>query len=539
GPQTTNGSLADNPANGAADVAISATGDDSDAGGKITASEYFIDTAGTNGAGTALTDNRVATVVSEDGSIPAATVAGLAEGVHHVLVHSKDSLGLWGPVLDIPLTVDLTGPGVDAAAVGPNPTNALVSDQGNTGYLKVSAQLTDRDAGGAVQSNLIDAEAFLNPTGTPAGGTGLQLIAVDGKMDSPSEAVYGLIPLSQVKSLADGTHHVYVRGEDAAGNWGTLFGINLIVDKTAPVLGALTVTPNPTNGAAVVAMSAPVTDASLIQTAEFWLGTVDPGAGHGSSLPVSVVAGKVTVNVPMAAIASGVQQFNLRVQDLAGNWSKPVSTSVTVIKPNAIFADTFESGNTSAWSASTGSVSVTAAAALQASTRGLQVSLPGTRANQPSFLTDGSPASETTYHARFAFNANTLKSGTATALTIFQAVNSANGQIFAVQYRLNAGNRQVRAVLDRSGAAALTSGWTTMTAGTHLIQVDWKSGPATGATAGSLRLGIDATTAATLTGNTSTLRVDTALLGISAGYSNNSAGTAYFDNFTSARVSLP
>ena len=38
------------------------------------------------------------------------------------------------------------------------------------------------------------------------------------------ESVYGLIPLSQVKALANGTHHVFVRGQDAAGNWGALFG---------------------------------------------------------------------------------------------------------------------------------------------------------------------------------------------------------------------------------------------------------------------------------------------------------------------------
>ncbi len=59
---------------------------------------------------------------------------------------------------------------------------------------------------------------------TPAGGTGFQLVAVDGKLDSSTETVYGLIPISQVKALANGTHHVFVRGQDTAGNWGALFG---------------------------------------------------------------------------------------------------------------------------------------------------------------------------------------------------------------------------------------------------------------------------------------------------------------------------
>ena len=80
--------------------------------------------------------------------MPAATVAALGEGTHHVLVHSKDSLGLWGPPLDIPLSVDLTGPAVDAASVGPNPSNGVLTDKSNPGYLVVSAQITDKDAGG-------------------------------------------------------------------------------------------------------------------------------------------------------------------------------------------------------------------------------------------------------------------------------------------------------------------------------------------------------------------------------------------------------
>jgi hypothetical protein len=143
GPQTTNGSLTRTPANGSTPVDISATGDDSDAGGTITAAEYFLDTVGANGTGIALALNRSASVVSEDATILATTVKALGEGLHHVLVHSKDSLGLWGPALDITLTVDLTGPNVDAASVGPNPSNGVLSDKGNPGYLVVSAQITD------------------------------------------------------------------------------------------------------------------------------------------------------------------------------------------------------------------------------------------------------------------------------------------------------------------------------------------------------------------------------------------------------------
>ncbi|MFF1819677.1 multicopper oxidase domain-containing protein [Kribbella sp. NPDC058245] len=542
GPQTTNGSIADVPANATVAVTVSATGDDSDAGGLITAAEYFLDTAGTDGTGTPLTLNRSATVVSEDVDLTPALLQTLTEGMHHVLVHSKDSLGLWGPPLDIPLPIDVTGPAVDAAAVGPNPTNGVLADKSNPGNLLVSAEITDKDAGGAAQSVLVDAEAFLDPTvPNPPGGSGLQLLPVDGKLDSTGEVFYGLIPLTQVRALADGTHHVYVRGQDAAGNWGPLFAVNLVVDKTAPVLGALTATPNPTGGAAVLTLTAPVTDASLIAKAEYWLGSTDPGVGKGISVPVSVVAGKVQVTVPLASVVPGNQVFNLRVQDLAGNWSKAVSTTVSVQRPNGIFSDGFESGGFGFWSSSTGGVANTTTAALPGplepgSVRGLQVTLPGA-----AYLTDNTPAAETSYHARFVFNRNTLTSGTnpATALSLLQARTGASAQVFALEYRFTAGSAQVRTLMDRSAAGTLTGAWVTLTPGTHTLQVDWTSGPATGTTAGSLRLLVDGVSRSLQTGNTSTLRIETAWLGVSAGMSSSSSGRAYFDTFNSTRFTMP
>jgi FtsP/CotA-like multicopper oxidase with cupredoxin domain len=542
GPQTINGSVADVPANGTVAVSVSATGDDSAAGGLITAAEYFLDTATADGTGTPVSLNRSATVVSEDVDLTPAVLQNLAEGTHHVLVHSKDSLGLWGPTLDIPLPIDVTGPAVDAAAVGPNPTNGVLADKSHPGNLLVSAQITDKDAGGALQSLLVDAEAFVDPTvPNPAGGTGLQMLPVDGKLDSTGETFYGLIPLTQVKALADGTHHVYVRGQDAAGNWGPLFAVNLVVDKTAPVLGALTAAPNPTNGAENLTLTAPVTDASLIAKAEYWLGTTDPGVGKGISVPVSVVAGKVQVTVPLGSVPPGTQLFNLRVQDLAGNWSKAVNTSVSVQRPNRIFSDDFESGGFGFWSGSTGGVANTTTAARPGtlepgSLRGLQVTLPGA-----GYLTDNTPAAETSYHARFVFNRNSLTSGTnaTTALSLLQARTAANGQVFALEYRFSGGSAQVRTMFDRTTGGAVAGSWVTLAAGNHTLQVDWTSGPATGGSAGSLRLLVDGVSRSLQTGNTSTLRIETAWLGVSAGMSSTSTGQAYFDTFNSTRYTMP
>ncbi|GAB3589693.1 hypothetical protein GCM10027446_02790 [Angustibacter peucedani] len=537
GPQTTGGSAADVPANGTQDVVISATGDDRATGGTITAAEYFVDTVGADGSGTAMARNRTASVVSETATIAAADVLALGDGVHHVFVHSKNSLGLWGPPLSIDLTVDLAGPTVDAASVGPNPTNAVLSDKGNPGYLLVSAQITDPVGDGAtsVAGTVADAEAFLDPTGVPAGGTGLQLVAVDGSMGSTTEAVYGLIPLSQVKALSNGMHHVAVRGQDGAGTWGDMFTVDLLVDKTAPVLGTLTASPNPTNGAVSTTLSAPLTEANTIARAEFWVGTTDPGAGKATTVPVSVASGTANAVIPLTTVPRGVQQFNLRVMDGAGNWSNKVAVQVNVIPPNGIFSDGFDNGTTWAWSSRTGNVSMTPAAGIPPTVgnQGLQVAITST-SRPASYVQDSTPTAEPTYHAQFSFNRNTFTTNTTSAVTVFQTLTSANGTVFSVQLRNNGGTRQLRTVLSRSTQAALTGGWVDLASGARTVRVDW-----TAATAGSLRLLVDGVTVQTQNGNTSSLRIETARLGAVAGLNTSTTGTMYFDSFVSTRNTIP
>ena len=288
-------------------------------------------------------------------------------------------------------------------------------------------------------------------------------------------------------------------------------------------------------------------DASLIAAVEYWFGTVDPGVGLGSTVPVSVVGGNVVATVPLTGLTAGAQQVNLRVKDLAGNWSNVRSGTVTVVRPNPIFSDSFSSGPVPPWSAATGRVlrSTTAGIPFGGSNSGLMVTLPGGATNRVSYLTDNTPVNETTYHASFSFNRNTLTSGNnaATALTLFDGRTAANGQVFALQYRLTGGAVQVRTVLSRTGAAAVNGAWVTLPAGAHTLRVDWTSGPATGGAAGSLRLSVDGTSRSLQNGNTSGLRIDSVRLGVVAGVTTSATGStqgvAYFDNFVSTRNTLP
>src|SRR6478735_3974107 len=460
GPQTVAGVATPNPANGTGNVTLSATGDDTAAGGNVTAAEYFVGAPGVNSTWVPMSLNRQAAKVALTATVPAATVLAAGEGTTHLFVHSRNSQLIWGPPLDVPLVVDVTAPRVNAASVGPNPTNGVLSSKAYPGYLVVSTEVEDRDAGGATQSNVTGAEAFLDPGSAPAFGKGLTLIAVDGAFDSPKEQAYGLIPLTQVKALPAGEHTVFVHAKDAAGNWGGLTGDNalvrLLVDKTAPVLGTMTGSPSPTTGATTLTLSAGVTETVLpsyvgprFQGAEFWTGTTDPGAGKATPVQMIDSGTGVSATIPLAGIQSGQVQFNLRVQDAAGNWSNVASVTVQVVRPNAIFSDTFTT-SLSSWSQRIRSVAGTTAAGIPYGSGNVGLAATVGARNAPAYVVDDTPVNESSYLAQFSFHPNTLTTGTNTTAwaTVFEG-RTTTGQAFAVQYhRVGAtGNGQVRTVM--------------------------------------------------------------------------------------------
>ena len=491
-------------------------------------------------------------MTSEDATIPAAVVDALGEGEHHVLVRSRSDLPLWGPTLDIPLTVDKHGPLAAPVEVAPSITNGETSSPGNPGNLVVSGVLTDSGQ----QSRLVDAEGFLDPTtATPAVGSGFQLVATDGRLDSPRESVYGLIPVSQVRSLADGSHHVYVRGQDEAGNWGDLAAANLVVDKTAPLLQApMTATFNPLTGTPpvqTIQLSARVQNDTTFAAAEYWTGTGDPGAGNATQVSVTFVNGSVVVTAPFTGGRRGTVVYHLRVQDMAGTWSNALDLAVRAPQPgqgpgggpapaNALLADSFGTGTLALWSqalGAPGALTVGPAAGIPAGAgnQGLAARLPGGRRNAAAFVTDTSPAAETGYHARFAFDPHSLRTGTAPAVTVFSG-RSSTGGVFAVQLRRTAAGRQLRGVLDLSHGRTRAGAWRTVRAGAHTLTVDWLA--ASHDRAASLRLAVDGATSQ-VTGRGGPARLESVRLGVVSGFTRTSAGTAWFDEFSSSRTTRP
>jgi hypothetical protein len=536
GPATTGGSA--NPAltNGSAAIAVSATGDDSTAGGIITAAEYFVDnTKAVSGAGTPMTLNRSATVVSVDASIPATTVGGLTEGAHDVYIHVQDDLGLWGPLLDIPITVDKSGPATLATAVSPPATNGVTSDPSNPGYLKITTEI--KDAGSV--SNIVQAEAFIGTV--KANGLGLQLRPIDGKLDSPDESMYALAPLSQVSTFkTDQNIPIYVHGKDAAGNWGSTADspASLVLDRTAPVLTGLTASLAPV-GTVGIALTSNLVEKNNLFAAEVWTGTKDPGVGKATPATIGNTAnGKVTVYASFPGGNVGTI-FHLRVRDQALNWSNTATGTTT-----ASFADTLENiGPRFGWSAVSGtttgaspSASITSAAKQPNpdetnSSKGFQANIAQGNNTRTGFVETDTAGSLTSYHARFQFQASTLSSGSNAnnVVTVFDARDTTGAnrgnEVFGVQFRGTGPTAQIRGVVGGTSGA-----WVSVGNGNHAIQLDWTNG-----TASSLVVSIDGNVADTVKPTTAvTAVIKAAQLGVSdPRIASTTTGKAWFDTYLS------
>lgn len=519
--------------NGSLDIAIQATGDDSASGnGDIAAAEYFINIDVQNppapGSGTPLTVNVAAPIASLNGVIPASIMSGLSEGAHQLYIRSMDNLSNWGDFATASLPVDQSGPNTASVALIPSTSTGASS-------VRVNASIADQSVSGA-QSNIVAAEVFIDTVVAP--GSGLPMLPTDGAFNSSTENVYAFVPQAQVNALSDGLHTIFVRGKDASGNWGAANTAVLTIDKAPPQVSGVNATPNPTNGAASITLTADAQDTATNIVAAEWFRNSDPGVGMAA--PMTAVDGvfdslseALTASINTTGWAYGSHTLYVRAKDAAGFWSLTASTVLVVSPADVLFADSFESGDTSAWGLTTNpaAISINASAAMQGA-YGMQVNLSG---SSPAYVTDLTPANETTYHARFYFNPRSTLNGT-TPLDIFAAVNTA-GQSFArVQYRrttTGGGTYQVRLAVQRVGGLS-TTGWFNIADNTaHFIEFDWQS-----STNATVNFYVDGILRQTLTGiNTSAFLVDAVRLGASGNISAGASGAPYFDAFVSRRTS--
>jgi hypothetical protein len=520
--------LTPNPSSGNVDVALSATGDDSASGdSNIQAAEYFIDAAGADGTGTAMTVNVAAPIASLNATIP----AGLAAGTYTVYVHSQDAFDHWGGFATIDLIVSQTGPTTTNVTVAPSPNNGSLPINPSQLSVRVDAAITA--AAGTVKA----AEGFIDTVG--ADGSGFPMTPNDGLFNSPVENAYAFIPLPTINQLPEGPHPIWVHGRDSSDNWGAVSSTTLVIDKTAPTVDAVSASPNPTDDTQTTTLTASASDASSNIVMAEWFDGADPGQGNGTPMPAAdgafdSLAENLAATIDVTLWAAGDHTLSVRARDAAGNWSAVVPYVLSVVKPDAIFADSFGSGDLAAWNGGVvGPVSVAAQAAMDGDGFGMAVTMAG---NTPGFVTDLTPVLDANYHARFYFNPNSALTGNNQAYTILAGLDAANATILRVQFRRQnqaGGTYQIRASALSGGAFANTNWFTISNNAPHWIEIAWASGTNT-----TFELYIDSTTPAqSLTGlNTSANLLDAVSLGPSAGLVNAASGTLYFDAFVSTRT---
>jgi hypothetical protein len=531
GPVTTGGAVTPAATNGSTAVQLTATGDDSLLGGTVDAAEYFLGAAGANGTGTALT-LAPGTVTSLSATISTGTLAAQPEGPVTVLVHSHDSFGLWGPTQTLTIGLDRTAPTMDSGIAVPSPTNGRTGSQVDGTAIQVSAAFTD-SVSGNLRSPIAAAEGFLdNQNGVT--GTGFTFVALDGAFNSGAESTYGLLPLSQLTGLADGTHQVYVHAKDLAGNWGPLAPVALVVDRGGPATAGVTASPATVVRATTsVTVTGTGTDPLSRVTGAEWFEGADPGAGAGHPIAVTSTgprSASLRLALAPGGFSVGTHTLSVRSKDAAGNWGAPVTVRITVSQlSNTVLADGFESGDTTTWSTATGPVAVTPGAALTGA-NGLQTTGVGTAA---AYLTDQSPLAESAYHLQFQFRPDTLATGTGT-------VNIAAGQatggvsLFVVQYRTSGGAQQLRLGARRNTGVVTYTNWLTLAgAGAQTVRVDWAAG-----TSATESLTVGAATQRLTAFNTGTVRLETLLFGLTGGGAGTT-GSASFDAVNATRFTLP
>ena len=315
-----------NPATGAVgpapggDVTMSATITGS---APITNAEYRIDSTGATPV--ALTGTFGSTNVTATGTIPQATVAGLASGSHTIYARaSSDGGATWGAFDLITLTVDHDGPIVSALSLSPNPSNGTVT-------VALGGTASDAAAGG---STVTDWEYSIDG-GTPVSST----IVTPATVVSLSATI--------PSGLGNGNPTVAVRARDALGNWGAPTTITLTVDSVGPVTSGVSANPNPTNGLIGINSSLPVvrvvgtfTDAvSNVANAEMFIDIVGANGSGILFYPSDGLFNSPTEtgygDIPLTTVRSlsqGIHTLYVHGKDSAGNWGTAISYALNVDK---------------------------------------------------------------------------------------------------------------------------------------------------------------------------------------------------------------
>ncbi len=207
----------------------------------------------------------------------------------------------------------------------------------------------------------------------------------------------------------------------------------------------------------------------------------------------------------------------------------------------AVFNDDFESGDTSAWSASlpknlggSNFLQVNGTAALN-NNFGLEIVLSG--GTNIATVQDNSPNDLTHYRARFLFDPNSITMTSGDQHELFHG-NMSGGPVnkpVVIEFGYTNPTYQLRAGIADDNSVMTYTQWVPISDTDHEIEFSWQTATAIGANNGRLRLWIDNNLEETLSGiDNDTQNLDTIRLGALAGIDSSTNGSYYLDDFTSS-----
>jgi hypothetical protein len=209
-------------------------------------------------------------------------------------------------------------------------------------------------------------------------------------------------------------------------------------------------------------------------------------------------------------------------------------------RPDAIFADGFESGTLSSWSLAAtdgGDLATSAGAALRGTLVGLQADVDDTAGL---YVQDDLPRDEKRYRARFHLDPNGFDPGESAnhrrTRTLIAFSEGPNRRVAAVVLRRLGGAYSLMARSRLDDNTQVNTAFFPVSDGPHAVEIDLVAAAGPASLDGSLELWIDGVSMAQLTGLDNSLgEVDFVRMG-ALSVKVGAAGTLYFDEFESRRL---
>ncbi|MCP5099475.1 MAG: multicopper oxidase domain-containing protein, partial [Chloroflexi bacterium] len=246
--------------------------------------------------------------------IPVSTPDGAMLALYDssLLLHNNNDTGLGGMMTFI--TTAAGTPGADTT--GPAITNMLVAPTPTDGTLDVALTATASDAatGGAA---ILAAEYYIDDTN----GIPVAMTAADGTFDTTTENIEATILAATVDGLSPGDHTIYVRGQDALGNWGAFNIATLRIEQTGsgPTTKSLTLVHNATAGDVDVLLSGTADDSatgnSIITDARYTIDAMGPFT-LTVNLPIPIASIDATIPAAtLSTLAEGIHTVTVESRD--------------------------------------------------------------------------------------------------------------------------------------------------------------------------------------------------------------------------------